>query len=212
MYHELGDGPNELYLAVADFTAQLDYLQAEGYHAVTLRQLYDHRMDGQPLPEKPIVLTFDDGYLSVYTDAFPRLCERGMTATLFVESGHVGWYNRLDWEHLRELAEAGFEIGSHTQTHPGLTFLAESQLLDEIRGSKSTLEETLDISVDSFCYPAGQYDAVVLANVEEAGYLAAVTTQYGMVAAGDNPYLWPRVRISRSDQVDGFRHKLDLNP
>ncbi|MCG0238166.1 MAG: polysaccharide deacetylase family protein [Firmicutes bacterium] len=187
----------------------MDYLARAGYNTVTLAQLYRHLTSGEPLPEKPVVITFDDGYASFYEHAFPRLRERGFVATLFVITDKVGTPRYVTWEQVREMAAAGIEIGSHTATHPDLRELEASQLEHEVSGSRKTLEEQVGVPVLFFCYPGGYYDEAALAAVQTAGYLGAVTTVFGAAAPGDDPLQWPRVPVSRGDTPKKLQALID---
>jgi len=148
------------------------------------------------------LITFDDGYATFYEHAFPRLRERGFVATLFVITDKVGMPRYVTWDQVREMAAAGIEIGSHSVTHPDLRQLSGSHLEQEISGSRKTLEEQLGMPVLFFCYPGGHYDEEVLAAVKAAGYLGAVSTVFGAAGPGDDPFQWPRVRVSRGDTAE----------
>lgn len=208
MYHELGDGPNNLYVRLSEFRAQLAYLQEAGYHPVTFDQAHRHLAEGAPLPEKPVVITFDDGYASFYTRALPLLREHGYPATLFVVTGFFGRANYVTWDQVREMAAAGIEIGSHTITHRDLRSLGQATLQRELTGAREELARQLGHEVGLLAYPLGRHDDRVVQAALAAGYRAAVTTSYGAATHGQNPLLYSRVRIWRGQTLAGFARQL----
>lgn len=210
MYHEVGDGPNELYVSEKNFADQLNLLAENGYHTITLDQLYAAMTRTASLPPKPVVLTFDDGYASHYSRAFPLLKQYGFTGVFFVYTRGVGGANRVTWEQLREMQAAGMEIESHTVSHVDLAAISVSpdRLRREIEGSRTTLQAELGVPVEYFCYPAGRYNDQVLKAVKKAGYKAALTTKPGWVTSHQSPLEWRRVRINRSDTLRSFAAKV----
>lgn len=208
MYHEIGDGPNGLYVSVKNFEQQMKYLHDNGYCGITLNEgkaLLDGR--GTLPAGKPVVLTFDDAYSSFMTYAYPVLSQYGFRATVFVitdRTGNSSYPNHLTWEQIGELAAYGMEIGSHTKSHPSLPTLSPAGLDEEIRGSKTILEEHLAQPVYSFCYPAGEYNPAVVDAVARAGYQQAVTVKYGWAIKKNAPFEIPRIRISRYLTYDKF--------
>ncbi|MEW6032864.1 MAG: polysaccharide deacetylase family protein [Bacillota bacterium] len=206
MFHEVGDLESELFVAPDVFRRQMDYLVRRGFSTISFAQLLAYLEEGRPLPPKPVLLTFDDGYTSLYEIVYPVLAERGLTATFFIETGAVGRPNRVTWEQLAEMAAAGFEIGSHTVTHPDLRTLTSDMLslVREVALSRAELEERLGVTVIAFSYPAGKHDPTVVHAVRVAGYRAAVTTASARVTVGRDPLLLPRIRINRSHGYEGF--------
>ncbi|MHB9145289.1 MAG: polysaccharide deacetylase family protein [Symbiobacteriia bacterium] len=212
MYHEIGDGPNELYVSEKSFAAQLDLLVSRGYQSITLDQLYEALQGKGDLPTHPIVLSFDDGYASAYHTAFPLLQQHGLTGVFFIYTRGVGNAGRVTWDELRQMKAQGMEIESHTISHLDLPRLSlqPQRLKDETAGSRANLQAELGTSVEYFCYPAGRYNAAVIQAVKDAGYKAALTTKPGFADSSQSPYEWRRVRISRSDSLGTFEAKLGL--
>jgi len=204
MYHEVGIGPNNLYVAQQELANHLDWLKRQGYTTITLAQLYQGLIKGEPIPEKSVVLTFDDGYSSFYATAAPMLKERGFTATLFVITDFVGMPGFITWDQARELVRDGFEMGAHTLSHPDLTVVGAERLKREVGQSKKVLEEELGIMVQFFCYPAGRHNDAVVTATSQAGYVGAVTTVYGAATPAQNPLVWQRVRISKGASAQAF--------
>jgi peptidoglycan/xylan/chitin deacetylase (PgdA/CDA1 family) len=216
MYHVIAAAPAgvaypDLFVPADDFAREMTWLASHEYHAVTERQVYDYWRDGRALPRRPIVVSFDDGYLSVHTQALPvlkRLRWPGVM-NLLVRNVHSPY--KLPVWRVRELIAAGWEIDAHTITHPDLTKVDDKQLWREVRGSRTALRSLFHVPVDFFCYPSGRYDARVMAAVRRAGYAGATTTNYGL-ASPANPYALSRVRIDGSDGIRGFIHKLEGLP
>lgn len=212
MYHEIGDGPNELYVSEKSFAAQLDLLKSHGYQSITLDQLYDALQGKGTLPAHPVVFSFDDGYASAYQTAFPLLKQHGFTGVFFIYTRGVGTADRVTWDELREMQAQGMEIESHTMSHLDLPSLAgwPQRLRDETAGARAILQAQLGTSVEYFCYPAGRYNAAVIQAVKDAGYKAALTTKPGYADPSQSPYEWRRVRVNRSDSLATFAAKLGV--
>jgi peptidoglycan/xylan/chitin deacetylase (PgdA/CDA1 family) len=212
MYHAISKPPSgalypDLYVSPHDFEGQIAWLAAHGYEAVTLRRLYDNWRSGTRLPARPVVVSFDDGYRSQYTVALPILRERHWPGVLNLTVRHEDDFWGLPPPLVRALIDAGWEIDSHTLTHPDLTGLDAEGLQHEVAGSRATLRHQFAVPVDFFCYPSGRFDARVVAVVKAAGYLGATTTEYGLARPRDL-YRLARVRVNGSDGVVGFGAKL----
>jgi peptidoglycan/xylan/chitin deacetylase (PgdA/CDA1 family) len=204
MYHVIGDPKPgapfpELFVSVADFRRQMDYLEKQGYQAVTEATIEDGWAKGTPVPPKPIVLTFDDGYLGQYTDAMPILREHGWAGVLNLKVEG----SDLNEGEVKKMIAAGWELGAHTIHHLDLTNLSPSQLKEETAGARAILRRRFHVPVDDFCYPAGRYNDAVVRAVKAAGFRGATTTDPGLANKAE-PLRLKRVRISRSHGVDGF--------
>ncbi len=213
MYHVTKSAPAgtpfpELWVSPKDFAGQMEWLAEHGYTAVTMTRVFDYWDEGYALPKKPIVVSFDDGYPSHDRYARPTLAKHRWPGVLFVELGNVGSPETgFTSAMVRRLIAAGWEIGSHTITHPDLTTVGPGQLKTELEGSRARIKRKYRVEADFFCYPAGRYDDSVVAAVERAGYRGATTTVDGL-GRRDQPYELKRIRIDRSDGVDGFAAKL----
>jgi peptidoglycan/xylan/chitin deacetylase (PgdA/CDA1 family) len=181
MYHAIGVPPvgapyPELFVSRPIFAAQMSALATAGYHPVTLDQVWAAWHGRAPLPEKPIVLTFDDGYRGDYGAAMPILHRRGWPAVLdlLVANLHRRGWGLKTWMVTRMVRD-GWEIASHTLTHPDLTTVTAGQLQREVGRSRVVLQRLFHVPVNFFCYPAGAFDATVIAAVRRAGYLDATT-------------------------------------
>lgn len=212
MYHVLSAPPPnapypELYVRPADFAAEVAWLAGHGYHAVTLERVFDSWRGAARLPSKPIVLSFDDGYLSDVRVALPDLKARRWPGVLNLEVANLKPVWGIRPPGVRKLIAAGWEIDDHTLTHPDLTKVDAVRLEDEIAGSRRVIRERFHVPVNFFCYPAGRYNAAVIAAVQRAGYLGATTTNYGLARPGDL-FTLARVRVDGSDGVRGLAAKL----
>jgi peptidoglycan/xylan/chitin deacetylase (PgdA/CDA1 family) len=162
-------------------------------------------------------LTFDDGYESVYREAYPEMAERGMVGTVFPVVGAVGGLNRWDvrlsprpfrhlsWSQLRELAEAGFEIGSHTLSHRALTSLDGGDLREELSASKKKIEDRTGSPVVSIAYPFGLCSEKVVEHAVAAGYRFGFLS---MPAPGDDPMRTGRMGVYYLDGDRSLGRKL----
>lgn len=194
VYHDLGSPPAAerypgLYISDANFLAEMRWLHAHGYQAVTLDEVMNAWYRGGHLPAKPIVITFDNGYVPQATFA-PRVLSR---------YGWPGVLNEITADHLapwrlRHLSSIGWEIDSHSVNHPDLTTLPATELRYQLVASRRFLQRTLHVPVNSFCYPSSRYNATVVAAVKAAGYTNAVTENAGYATRSD-PYLLDRFEI-----------------
>lgn len=178
-----------------DFAAQLDDLAAQGYTTITPQDYARARKGKQQLPEKPIILTFDDGYEDNWRVVLPMLEERGMKAAFYMVTNKIGQPGYLTWDNLFDLERHGMEIGGHTANHLPLTTLSPEQQRDELRLSKLMLEWRGLKTIYSFSYPNGAYDDGIVAMLEEEKYLTAVTGEAGLNTLTTNPYLLRRVNV-----------------
>ena len=198
-YHMVGHDelPDEkpYIVPTEDFSAKLDYLQQAGYTTITLREFAAAKRGDFVLPEKPIVLTFDDGYEDNATEMLPVLEQHGMKATMFMVTNNIGLEHYLSWDQLYDMQARGVEIGSHTANHLPLTTLTADQQSDELRLSKLMLEWNGIQPVVSFSYPNGAYDMDLAQKVQDTGYLLAVTGDAGLNTFETDPVLLQRINI-----------------
>jgi peptidoglycan/xylan/chitin deacetylase (PgdA/CDA1 family) len=201
MYHVIDDPPPgtaypALWVGPEEFTAQVEGLKAAGFHGVTLQQAWNAWHHKGKLPRSPIVLSFDDGYSGQVHNALPTLSSAGWPGVLNLELANLK--DTGGTKAIRRLIRAGWEIDSHTLTHPDLTTVDDGRLAHELVGSRVRLRRYFGASVSRFfCYPSGHYDSRVIAAVKAAGYLAATTTQPGWAQPTADPFALPRIRIDR---------------
>ena len=185
MYHVVASPPPHypwwrLFVTPALFARQMAALHQAGYQPITLRQAYAIWSGRARAPARPIVLSFDDGYQSQYTAALPILRRLGWPALLNLQVGRISVPGGLTRAQVRGLLAAGWEVADHTVTHPDLTTVGSAALAREVAGSRRTLQRDFGIRARFFCYPAGRYNATVVATVRRAGFLAATTTWPGI--------------------------------
>ena len=209
MYHVIGvagpDTPNiDLWVSPTTFAKQVRWLARHRFSVVSLQEVFDY-WHGAPLPRKPVVLSFDDGFRSDYGKAMPILAKYGWAGTLNFALSH--YPDELNRHRIRGLLASDWELDSHTLTLAYLPGLSDSRLHDEVAGSRRILRRRFHVPVNFFCYPYGAFDSRVVSAVQEAGYAGATTTQYGFARPGE-PYTLDRIRISHSDGVSGFARKL----
>lgn len=218
MYHRIADiSDDRNSLSPAKFAQQLQYLRDHGYHTISLQQLQNA---AEPLPKRPVILTFDDGYQDNFRTALPLLLRYGLTATVFPVVGWIGQDNgwesypgkplcrMMTWEELLFWQQAGMEVGSHTVNHPFLSQLDETQIWSELLVSKEQLEKQLGTSITTLCYPYGDFDERVKRIAHEVGYKAAVA-----IFAGTSFWRWdelalPRLVIASRQPLWEFRWKV----
>jgi peptidoglycan/xylan/chitin deacetylase (PgdA/CDA1 family) len=182
-----------LWVPTRMFAAQMEALRRAGYHAITLAAAFAAWRHGAPLPRRPVVISFDDGYLGDYTHARPVLRRLGWPGVLDLLLANVR-RGDLTAHDVRALIRAGWEIDSHTLTHPDLTTVGEPQLRRELTGSQAEIRRRFGQPAHFLCYPVGRYDARVVAAVRAAGYWGALTEDEGYAAPAE-PYTLKRVRV-----------------
>ena len=189
-----------------DFAAQMAWLQRHGFHTISQLQLFDALERGARLPQKPIVLSFDDGYRDVFGKAMPILYRLHMRATAYVITDRISGPDPsfLTWGQLTGLERRGIEVGSHTVHHLELTGLSDEQALRELLDSKRALEQHLGHPVQWFSYPAGAENPHAVELVRRAGYVLAVTTRPGSVQSAQAPLELHRYEILDSTGVAGL--------
>lgn len=212
-YHQINDrDENALTVSSEQFAAQMDYLKQEGYHTITAEALSNALDNGEKLPEKPVLITFDDGYVDNYTVAYPILKERDMHGLIFLISDYVSLYpNYLTWPQVLEMQENNIEFGSHTLNHAVLTELKTNEEIEnQLKNSKLALEWKLGRPVNHLAYPCGYITEPIEAATKAAGYRGAFTVDLGLIQPGDNPYELHRVPIFGGNTHTLLRFKARL--
>ncbi len=217
MYHEIAAQPataSRLAVPPGAFAAQLAHLHAGGFVTLTASAVASTLADGGRLPERPVVLTFDDGFADFHGEALPLLRQYGFTATLFVTTGWIHDAGprsagrrpgrMLTWSQIREAADAGVEIAAHSHRHPQLDQLAAWDIRGELRDSKILLEDRLGRAVPGLAYPFGYSNARVRHAVGEAGYAYACAVGNVIASQERDPLALPRLTIRRSTRLDAF--------
>ncbi len=207
-YHVLGRPQTEvpypeLYVPRAAFRKQMDWLDRQGYEAVTLERVEDAWYRGGTLPAKPIVISFDDGYRPQYTFALPQLRKHGWPGLLNLKAEGSDLYE----SNVKAMLRAGWELAAHTINHSDLTTLEGEALEEEVAGSRKILQREYGVPVKNFCYPAGRFDETVIAAVEAAGFEGA-TTEIPGFATRENPYELARIEVLGSWGVEELANAL----
>jgi peptidoglycan/xylan/chitin deacetylase (PgdA/CDA1 family) len=195
------------YVAPRLFRWELDYLAARRWRNISLAGIVDRCRTGGSAIENEFSITFDDGYMSVYEHAYPALRDRNLTAAVYMVADAIDGINEWDRragdkkepmmtaQQVKELSEAGFEIGSHSLTHAHLTDLPDDRLRAELVDSKRKIEDLIGKEVVSFSFPYGDYDCRVLEETIAAGYKYALITKLGAVVEGTSLFEIPRVNV-----------------
>jgi peptidoglycan/xylan/chitin deacetylase (PgdA/CDA1 family) len=214
-YHKIDTAYNiALSLTPQEFDDQMAFLYENGYHTITPDQLMGYLKYGRELPEKPILLSFDDGYLDNYTNAYFIMKKYGFTATIFLVTSKIGQDPRfMSWDQIREMQQNGFVFGSHTVDHQPLTSLSPEAALNELEESSRIIEEQLGTKPRYFAYPSGAYNRQVEELVRQAGYRAAFTVRYGQAGLESDPLAIERIPIFKSSQsFRSFYYRLTAAP
>jgi peptidoglycan/xylan/chitin deacetylase (PgdA/CDA1 family) len=221
MYHHISSKPTynlldySLTVTTTEFVKQLDWLQAQGYASINMTELFDAFYYGKALSPHPMILTFDDGYEDMYTDAVPALLAHHYRGVFYIITGMIGG-RYMTWNQVRTLDEYGMQVASHTVHHinigqpPDYTS-TQQELLD----SKNTLQEQLNKPVQFFCYPTGEpfhndsdYERqLVLADLLADGYIGATLDPFsfnGTIQDAQTPYQLPRVRVNGGESLQSF--------
>lgn len=213
MFHVIDNAPPgaqlpELYVGPTIFDQQMKALDKEGYTGVSLNQVYDAWFKGGKLPEKPVVVSFDDGYRGQYVYARPELRKLGWPGVLdLIVQTYAEPNGELSPEMVQRMINDGWEIDSHTVHHLDVSTLSGSELREEVAGSRKDIQQRFHQPVNFFCYPSGRYDAQAIRAVRTAGYLGATTEAQGL-ASKSQMYTLRRIRVDGSDGVGGLERKL----
>lgn len=204
MYHHVGEFPpnpdavrRDLTVSPARFEEQLAYLRDQGYHSIRLHQLYEHLTAGSPLPPKPIILTFDDGYKDNFENVYPLLLRYNFTATFFIvcDFADTAPWDYMSWDQLREMHAHGMAIEDHTRGHADLRHRKPAFLQAEIGGCRDSIEAQIGERPRFFAYPSGKYDAAVINELRAEGFWGAVTTNQGIRHLADQLFELKRIRV-----------------
>ncbi len=213
MYHYVSIPPEDADVYRTDlsvepevFREQMAYLAENGFTTVDLYDLSRTISNKQELPEKPIILTFDDGYLDIYENAFPILQEYGFTGTFFIPTAFID-NNRagyMNWAMIEEMAAEGHRFEPHSRTHLDLRGRERDTLIWEILGPQETLAAHIGYTPRYFAYPSGQYDQDVISLLYELDFWGAVTTMGGKWHGFIDRYEWVRLRIRNDTPLAEF--------
>jgi peptidoglycan/xylan/chitin deacetylase (PgdA/CDA1 family) len=202
MYHVINPPPAGakfpgLYVAPEEFAAQMQALARAGFHAVTMDQMLANWTRGTPLPPgRPIVLSFDNGYQSQYTQALPVLRRLGWVGVENMQlTGLPTSQGGLSQAQISGLVAAGWELDTQGLSHAELTTLDPAALHEQVSLARTEVQSRYHVPVNWFCYPSGHYNAAVLAAVKAAGYVGSTTVVPGWASPSDDRYRLPRLRV-----------------
>lgn len=221
MYHSISQSTNRRFqpftVAPEAFAAQMAYLHQQGYTPMTVTQAMQARTSiTDQWPQRPVILTFDDGFADFWTAAMPILQEYSLSATLYITTGFIGstssWLrheretNRsmLTWEQIATIQTWGIECAAHTHSHPQLDMLPPTRAREEIIRSKELLEDNLGQAVYSFAYPYGYSTPHVRHIVQEAGYTSACAVRHALSSVDDHAFALARLMVRSTTSLDEF--------
>ena len=203
MYHVINPPPPGakfpgLYVPAGEFAAQMQALKAAGWHAVTLDQVEAYWTRGVSLgPGKPIVLTFDNGYQSQYTNALPVLKRMGWVGNEMIQLDFINLTSQggLTDAQVRGMIAAGWELDTQGLTHYDLITASPSKLHDEVFNARHQLRQRYGVPVDWFAYPSGHYNASIITALKDAGFAGSMTVIPGWASPSQDPFRLPRLRV-----------------
>jgi peptidoglycan/xylan/chitin deacetylase (PgdA/CDA1 family) len=218
MYHRILDLPEDAGAAQRDYTVspaqfeeQLRYMKEQGFQPIRLYDLNAHLQLGSPLPDRPVIVTFDDGYRDNFTAAFPLLQKYGFTATFFINTQpiHDEYPAYMTWEQVRQMSRQGMDVESHSHSHPNLKGKPPEEVAREVIRSKELIQNHTGKMVRFFSYPYGHYDQQVVDILMTEGFWGAVTLRSGVVQGSRAMFDLQRVWVRYDDTLDAFVAKLE---
>jgi len=220
MYHYISDPPEDsdkyrtdLSVAPDAFREQMVYLADNGFETVDLYDLSLAITGKRELPQKPVIITMDDGYRDNFENAFPILQEFGFSATFFIVTQPIDDGNKtyLSWKMVEEMADAGMRIEPHSKTHADLSIQEEEFIIYEILGSQETIAAHIGQTPRFFCYPGGRYNDTTIGIVSDLDFWGAVTTAGGKWHGFDDRFEWSRLRMRNTTTLPEFADFVDPN-
>ncbi|MFE5318687.1 polysaccharide deacetylase family protein [Paenibacillus sp. NPDC056579] len=209
-YHSITVDPgNRATITPEKFEAQMNYLHANGYTTLTLEQFIGILEGRKRAPAKPVLLTFDDGYADNYVHAMPVLKKLGFHATLFMSPGMVddGWF--LNWDQVKEMHQAGWDIQPHGINHPYLNRLKQADQEYQLTEARRQIEEQLGTTADVFCYPYGQFNQTTLNLLKKHGFRYAFTIEQGFTTHEQDKLKLKRVFVNGEEHIEQWIYRLE---
>jgi peptidoglycan/xylan/chitin deacetylase (PgdA/CDA1 family) len=209
LYHRIAEPPlpnsiaAQYYTPPVDFQWQMQALKDWGYTTIPISLLVTAIIKGAPLPPRPVVISFDDGYESVYKNAYPTMQAQEFTGVLYLVGNYIGAQDYMDINQIQEMTGNGWEIGSHSMTHPDLR-TDHDQITFEGGQSKGLLSSEIGVKVQTFAYPFGGSDSFVFNKIAEYGYIAAVGLGTQFIHGTDTLYYLSRIEIQNGTDLTAF--------
>lgn len=219
MYHSLSENKTtKLTISRQRFEEQMRHLKTEGFTTISLDRLLDFIDFKNDLPPRSVAITFDDGWCSVYTIAFPILKQFGFTATCFIYSDHIRNTKCLTWDNLREMSDYGIAVQSHSRSHRYMDHFKEDEafpgylgsIIEEIIGSKKIIEDQLGKPCIYFAYPYGRSNNLVVTLLKQHGFRAGFSAKAGSNAFFQDPFLIRRTNVYGDWDLDRFKEALTV--
>ena len=224
-YHAIDDADNinsshNVSVSLKSFKEQISWLHKEGYRSLTQEDLNSLLFQKKAIPGKHVLITFDDGYFSLYKYALEVLSEYGFTATLFLSTSFIGnpyeqadfafvkHDRQLTWPEIRELSANGWSIQSHGNTHTRMTHLDIASIANEVTLSKNIIEQNLGSPINAFAFPYGIYNKSVIDQLKIAGYTSSYTVHSGKLFQSAKRFQIPRIEINNADNIDSYKIKV----
>lgn len=216
-YHQVNDkDDNALTVKVKDFEEQMRYLAENNYNVITPSEMTEAFKNNEKLPEKTVIITFDDGYKDNYENAYPILKKYNLKGTIFVITDYVSLYpNYITWDEAKEMQASGvINLESHTMDHLNLLKIGKNEARFQLSNSKYWLEAHLKKPVSFVAYPEGDYNEDIKNILKELKYEGAFTVNYGLVSKDSNAYEMPRVAIfgHQANNFKRFKQRLEYAP
>ena len=219
MYHMIKNTLNgkerRIHVSKVTFEKHLRTLAKKGFTSISLQELYNAFKGQRSLPYKPIIITFDDGYLDNFELAFSILRKYSFTATIFlptnlIDNNKNNLFNGrhlMSWNEIKTMHENGISFASHTATHPHLTQLSDEEILEELSRSKEVMEKRFGQKCHFIAYPYGDFNSRVRELTEKAGYKAACSVEIGLNRPGNDMFALKRISIIDLDHPAKFLRK-----
>ena len=224
-YHAIDDTDNinssqNVSVSLEAFKAQMAWLHEEGYQSISPEELKGLLFHKKGISGKRVLITFDDGYYSLYKYALGVMAQYGFVGTLFLSTSFIGkTYDQgdfafvnhdrqLTWEEIKALSDAGWSIQSHGNSHIRMTHLDIKDVAKEVSISKKLIEENLGRPVDAFAFPYGIYSKAVIDELKHAGYTSSYTVHSGKMYTSVKRYQVPRIEINNRDTMESYKTKV----
>lgn len=224
MYHQIMSVPHPAYfkysIATTTFAAQMKIIKLLGFTPINFGNLINYKEGRTKLPSRPIIISFDDGYVDTIENAVPILEALGFAAVFYIPTDFAGRTSSWDlsklgvefpvigWTTIRQLDMDGFQIGSHSMTHPYLADLSSTECFDELKGSREKLEYHLGHEIVHLAYPYGSFNEEVRSIAADSGYLTACTVDTGFATSKVDLLALPRINVKGRDSLLDFIVKL----